>query len=290
MNENTTIENEVLDDEIGENLDDVELEEDDAEAVEDTSEAESDEDGDFEYDEEGNIVIPEDEENEEADEGDEEPEAENAEKGEDSKSDEAKAPENTEQKEISNIKAELEKFKAQSRETLEKLGVKIDDDDVLGGLIRLAAEAEDTTPEEYLKRKEENEKLEAAKKIVEQQQGEAIRKADLEELHRLFPETSGYTDISQIPNFKRFGELRVMGLPASEAYSASHTNAIRENAAAGAKRQSLAGTKNHLQTAIPKGAKDTSIIMPKKTLSEWRELFPGKSDKDIISLYKKTLN
>ena len=78
-----------------------------------------------------------------------------------------------------------------------------------------------------------------------------------------------------------------MGLSADEAYSASHTNAIRANAAAGAKK-SLIGTKSHLQTSVPKGAKDDAITMPKKELASMREYFPKLSDKEIVALYKKT--
>ncbi len=287
MDENTTTKNEELEEEeeivADEEIDDADLDEDIEDEADDINE-----DEDFEYDEDGNIVIPDDEDDD-ADEGDEEAKADDTDDGEGSeKPDDAKADDNTDGK-SKEAESELNKIKAQARETLEKLGVKIEsDDDVLAGLVKLAAEAEDTTPEEYLKQKAEAEKLEAAKQLIAQQEGERIRKADLDEIHKFFPETSEYTDISQIPNFKRFGELRIKGLSAEEAYSATHANAIRANAAAGAKRQSLNDTKNHLKTTVPAGAKDNAITMSKKDLSEWREIFPGMSDKEIAALYKKT--
>ena len=151
-----------------------------------------------------------------------------------------------------------------------------------GGLVKLAAEAEDTTPEEYLKKKAEADELEAAKQLIAKQKGEAIRRADLEELHRLFPETSEYDDISKLPNFKRFGELRVVGLSAAEAYSASHTDTIKTSAAEKAKKNTLAGTKNHLQTSVPKGAKNDEIAMTRQELSEMREAFSDLSDAEKL--------
>ncbi len=259
---------------------------------------ESVEDDDLEYDEDGNVEIPDDEkddldEDDGGDDGDEE--ADEAEVAEDDGEGEetpdvATAPEVKE--DLS--KAELDRIKAQAKDTLAKLGVKVEGDDVIGALVKLAAESEDKTPEEYLKDKEEAETLEAAKRLVEEQkrtaeqkEGEAIRKADLEKLHQAFPETAGYDDISKLPNFKRFGELRVLGLSADEAYSASHPNAIRANAVEGAKKSLLIGTKNHLHTSVPKGARDDAITMPKSALAEMRELYPNLKDKEIEALYKR---
>ena len=252
----------------------------------DVSEDADELDNDFEYDEGGNIVIPDDD----ADTGDEEAKADDTNNGEDSeKPDDAKADDtDAKDEETEKLKSELTSIKAQARETLKKLGVKIEnDDDVLMGLVKLAAESEDTTPEEYLKQKAEDEKLEAAKRLIAQQEGEAIRRADLDELHQFFPETAEYDDVTKLPNFKRFGELRMIGLSAKEAYSASHTNAIRETAVASAKRQSLNDTKNHLRTTVPKGAKDDAITMSKKDLAEMREQFPDLNDKEIEALYKR---
>lgn len=277
---------------IDETIDKIFEEDENAEAETEIEEVETEadesdesEDEDLEYDEDGNIVIPDDESTED---GDEEAEAdedgsEDTEEGSDKKPEEA----DTRDSEISRLRAELERYKSQAKETAEKLGVKIDGEDVLGGLVKLAAEAEDTTPEEYLKKKAEADELEAAKQLIAQQKGEAIRRADLEELHRLFPETSEYDDISKLPNFKRFGELRVVGLSAAEAYSASHTDTIKTSAAEKAKKNTLAGTKNHLQTSVPKGAKNDEIGMTRQELSEMRETFPDLNDKEIIALHKR---
>lgn len=274
---------------IDETIDEIFAEDESVEEIEEEAEsgAEADSDDDFEYDENGDIIIPEDTE-----EGDEEAEAD-TDDGEDSeKAEKEKASDNAETKgkdsELEALKAELDRYKAQTRETLEKLGIKTDGENVMDGLIKLAAEADDTTPEEYLKKKADDEELERAKQLLAQQKGEAIRRADLEELHRLFPETCEYDDISKLPQFKRFGELRVLGLSAEEAYSASHTSVIKNTAAEKAKKNSLAGTKSHLQTSVPKGAKNDAITMTRQELSEMRETFPDLSDKEIIALYKRS--
>ena len=283
MNEQNTTLDEALEklDEDFENLDE-ELDEADDNA------ADENEDSDLDYDEDGNVTIPEDDE--ESAEGDEDAEAD-ADNGEDSeKSDEASADEKADTKdaEKENLKAELARYKAQARDTLEKLGVKLNEgDDLLDGLVKLAAEADDSTPEEYLKKKTEEQELEAARQLIAQQKGEAIRRADLEELHRLFPETSEYDDISKLPNFKRFGELRVNGLTAEEAYSASHSGAIKNAAAEKAKKNTLAGTKSHLKSSVPEGAKNDEITISRQEIAEMRELYPGMSDKEIASLYKR---
>lgn len=238
------------------------------------------EDEDFEYDDDGNIIIPE---------GDEEAKADDADDGEGLKPDDAKA-DDAEQKdeEKEQLKAEVSRIKAQAKATLEKLGVKIENDDVFGGLVKLAAEAEDTTPEEYLKKQAEDVKLEAAKRLIAQQEGEALRRADLEELHRLFPETAQYDDVSKLPHYKEFAQKRMSGANAEKAYKETHVDEIVAHAVSNANKNSLKGTKDHLRSTVPVGAKDDAITMNKKELAEMRELFPDMKDKEIVALYKKT--
>lgn len=269
MNENTTLEEalEQLDKDFEEEEIDNEIDTDDAEA----------DDIDFEYDEDGNVIIPED-----SDEGDEDAKTDDADKGEGEKQpDDVKAPE------ADATKAELEKIKAQARKTLEKLGTKIEGDDVLGALVKLAAETEDKTPEEYLAAESEAERLEAAKRLIEKQDSEALLRADLEMLHAKYPETRKYTSIDQLPHCDKFAEKRILGNNAVEAYAATHSDEIVAAAIEEAKKHSLAGTKSHLQSSVPKGAKDDAITIPKRDLADMRESFPGLSDKEIISLYKR---
>jgi len=112
-------------------------------------------------------------------------------------------------------------------------------------------------------------------------------KADLAAVHAAFPETRKYDSVTKFPNFKRFGELRGAKLSPKEAYIASRPDAGRENVAAATQRQSLNNTKKHLSPAVSKGSKDRSVTMSKRELAEYRELFPGMSDKEITTLYRQ---
>lgn len=79
-----------------------------------------------------------------------------------------------------------------------------------------------------------------------------------------------------------------MGLGAKEAYAAANPDGIRSSVAASAKQQAANNGKAHLRSAVPKGAADHSTRLTKAEMSIMRQVFPDKSDKEIISLYKKT--
>ena len=161
----------MLDDEL-----DTELEEDTAD-VEDDATDDGDEDDEFEYDEDGNIIIPDvvdDEEGEEDDEdaAEEEGETDDSDESEDSDEEEEVAePDNAQDEKdarIAQLEAELGKFKAQGKETLSKLGVK--SDDVMEGLVSLAAEADGVTPQEYLQKKASADRDAQARALLQQQE------------------------------------------------------------------------------------------------------------------------
>jgi hypothetical protein len=277
---------------------DTDLEEDTADVEEDATDDE-DSDDEFEYDEDGNIIIPEvvfDEEGEDADdESVEEGEPEATEESEDSEEAEEVAeptetPKDDKDIRIAQLEAELLRFKMQGKETLSKLGVK--NEDVMEGLMSLAAEADGVTTQEYIEKKTEEEKNAQGRALLQQQAFEKVARADLAELHSAYPETKQYTDIRNLPEdiLKKFGRFRDAGLSAKEAYAAANPDGIRNNVATAVKKQSLHSSKSHLHTTVPKGSKDQSVVMPKSELSRWRDLFPEKSDKEIISLYKSTVN
>lgn len=284
----------MLDDEL-----DTDLEEDSAD-VEDDATDDGDEDDEFEYDEDGNIIIPDvvdDEEGEEDNEdaAEEEGETDDPKESEDSEGAEEVAEPHDEQPDekdtrIAQLEARLKKLESQGKETLSKLGVK--SDDVMEGLVSLAAEADGTTPQEYLKKKASEERDAQARALLQQQEFEKIATADLAELHAAYPETKQYTDIRKLPTdiLKKFGRFRDAGLSAKEAYAAANPDGIRNNVATAVKKKSLHESKSHLRTTVPKGSKDNSIVMPKSELARWRDLFPEKSDKEIVSLYKSTAN
>lgn len=261
-----------------------ELEKLDASFVEEDEEPEDpdagSEDTDFEFDEDGNIIIPDDEEEKKGDE-----EAEKTKVAEEEIGEGEKTPDDENATDKS-VRSELDKLKLQATKTLEKMGVKIEDGDVLTALIKLAAENEDKTYEQYLKDEEEADKLEAAKKLIDEQDRTAIRNADLQKLHDLYPETRKYADIAQLPHFDEFATKRLMGYPASDAYSSTHKDEIIASAIESAKSTPKA-TKSHLQSSVPKGAKDDAVFMSKGELTEMRETFPDMTDKEIAALYKR---
>lgn len=277
------------------NLDEVLEDENLDEVVEDTEDQNDDE---FEYDEEGNIIIPDvidedvEEENDDVDPDTQDEKSDSEENEGSDESDEVVEPEDTKSDEKDKRIAELEKelglYKSQGKDTLSKLGVETDN--VLEGLEKLAAEADDIPLEEYKKKKAETQANEEAKKLVQKIAFEEKMKADFAEVQAFYPETKGLKSITEIDNFVEFGRLRDLGLSPKQAYAAANADNVKKSVANAVKQKSLNDTKQHLQSAVPKGSKDNSLVMPKSTLAEWRDLFPNKSDKEIIALYKQTIN
>lgn len=220
---------------------------------------------DLEYDENGDIIIPEDEEVKE----------EISEEEETPKVDERDAK-------IKDLEERLAELTSQSRDTLKKLG--IDNEDVLRGLADLAAETDGVSTDEYLAKKAEA----ARAAIASQTEFEKVAAADLAELQAKYPETKAYKHILDMPKeiLAKFAKNRDLGLSAEEAYAAANPNGIRESAVASVK--AAKNGKEHLQSSVPKGSKTTAIKMTRSELNEWRGLFPGKSDKEIVALYRKT--
>lgn len=265
--------------------------------------ATDDTDDEFEYDDEGNIIIPdvtddEDVEKDEDGESDDDETDPDDEQGDDSDDDADKGADESDaepekdttddkDKRIEELEKELTALKAQGRDTLTKLGAK-ETSDVLKGLEELSAEADDIPVEEYRKKKAVSEQDEAARRLYQETEFKKKMAADLAEVQKYYPETKGMKMITEISNFAAFGKFRDLGLTPKEAYAAANADGVRESVAKSVKQQLLNGTKNHLQSAVPKGSKDNSITMSSKTLAEWRDLFPDKSDKEIIALYKES--
>lgn len=277
------MDNEEIKEEIDEATEEDEVEvEETSEEIDDEGDEALDIDEEFEYDEEGNIIIPE---NDVTEEEQGEPEKDE----EDTEPEEAAEPaqkSDEKDEEIARLRRELEAFRSQAKDTLKHLGV--EGDDVEAGLVKLAAEAAETTPEEYLKKREEERRTEEARKTVQRIAFEKKMQDDLAAIHAAYPETRKYNSVMEFPNFKRFAELRDSGNTPTEAFDAAHPQAIRESAASATRQQSLNNTKNHLRSAVPKGSKDNSVTMTKKELSECRRMFPNLSDKEILALYRKT--
>ena len=283
--------------EIVKDTEELEEELEETEETEETEEAEEAEEADegedeseFELDEDGNIIIPEEAE-EEPEDGDEEAEEdpdEEAEEEPEKKDDAPDAPPEPDEKDrrIAELEAKLEKISKNGKAALRKLGID-GDEEILDGIERLAAESEGKNLEDYRKEAKEREENEQAKAFVRKQAYENLKKADLAALHAAYPDTADLDDIEKMENFRRFGELRDKGLSVKEAYAAANPEAVRKSAAEAAKKNSLKGTKAHIGSVVPKGANGDSADMSPKQMKEWREMFPGKTKKEIISLFKR---
>lgn len=267
----------------------------------DETDDETDKDDEFEYDDDGNIIIPDVIEDEDQDEdgdddaADTDDDMDDEDEGEGGSDDEDKEtpkpetqPEGKDEKDaqIEALTKELDALKAQSADTLAKLGVK--SENVLEGLEKVAAESDDMSLDEYRKKKAESQRDDAARKLLQQAEFEKKMLSDFAEIQREFPETRGLKSLREIENLAKFGRFRDLGLSPKEAYAAANPDSVRKSVAAATKQQSLNETKAHLKSAVPAGSKDDGIAISKKELREWRDLFPNLSDKEISRLYRES--
>ena len=268
------------------------------------------EDEDLEYDSEGNLLIPDDSDETEDSEVQEEPDEDKETKKTESDLDGSdKTPEEANEevpsendgkdseqeplrmrvgeleRENAKRESELEKLKAQVKDTLSKLGVK--NDDPIGGLIEVAAEACNQSPEEYLKQLKKEERTKKAIELLDQTEMEKKINEDFQILKNSFPELRECKTIMDIPNVKEFARFRDLGLNAVQAYSAANHDEIRKNVVASVKRQNLNDTKEHLRSSATKSTKNTKDYIPNSELQLLRSAFPDKSDKEISELYRK---
>ena len=263
---------------------DSESTDEDADGIEDFAEDETEDDADeteedYDYDEDGNIVLKD---------SDEEPQ-ETAEESEEEATDEG----GTDTNDAAEDNAELAALRKQydDRENLLRRALKsvgIENENVDEAIAQLAAEVEGTTAAEWLKTITEENQKKAAEDVYKKFLFDKMVESDLAVLRAKYPETASYKKFEDIPNYKRFGQLRDLGLTAEEAYAAANHGNTRAAVAASVKKQSLAETKSHLHSNVPKAAKNNSVYISKAEMDECRELFPEMSDKDIIALYKKT--
>lgn len=272
-----TKDTEVIEEEI-DNFDDID------EEIE-TIEEELDEDDDIDYDEDGNVIIDDDSENEEQN---EEENTEN--EGEEESPEQEENPSQTQSdEEHEKTKNELENLKMQVAATLKKLGVDVKSEDLLSELEGIAAEADGITVEEYRANKSKENLNQEAVKHLKKVQFDNMTKQHIDAIHAAYPETAKYKTIFKIPNFKKFSEYADKGIPPKDAFAAANPDLIAEFAAKSTKQKNL-NSKEHLVSSVPKGAKgEKTITMSKKTLQEWKDMFPQLSTKEVIKLYKDTL-
>lgn len=280
----------------------IDLDEEEKDGVQgEEADDETEKDDEFEYDDDGNIIIPDVIEDEDQDEdgdddaADTDDDTDDEDEGEGGSDDEDKEapkpaaePEGKDEKDaqIESLKKELDALKAQSADTLAKLGVK--SENVLEGLEKVAAESDDMSLDEYRKKKAESQRDDAARKLLQQAEFEKKMLSDFAEIQREFPETRGLKSLREIENLAKFGRFRDLGLSPKEAYAAANPDSVRKSVAAATKQQSLNETKAHLKSAVPAGSKDDGISITEKELREWRDLFPNLTDKEISKLYRES--
>lgn len=183
-------------------------------------------------------------------------------------------------------------FENHVKDTLEKLGIKVDGD-VTEVLDRVAAETEGKTLEEYRKEKNEKAELETAKQTLARQRFEQLAASDLAELKKSFPDLLQVDNIrnafKSMEDFIQFGKLRDSGVAPKTAYMAVNGEQVRTAQAQAAQKKVAGDGKRHITSVAPKKASDTNVVMPKATLEEWRDNFPELTDAEIKKLYRETL-
>lgn len=225
-------------------------------------------------DDEDYFDLDEDEAEKEADEPDDDGDAdpEDEESGEESDEDES-ADEHTEE---APEKTENSALEGAVRNLLDALDIK-NPSDLVGEIEKLTAESLGVSPEEY-----EQRKARAAA-------WEAQMQRDIDAIHEAYPATKKYKSLKELPNKEKFGKLMDdpgLNLTVVEAFAATHPDIVKAHNRSPGKKSDLKGTKDHIKSSVPKGAKDTSTFISKSEMEAYREMFPDLSKEDIKKLYK----
>lgn len=268
-----------------------------AEELKNTDEVDEGDDGGFEYDEDGNIIVGSEDESEEKDEAAEEDtdtddneDGANADEPEDKTAEELKAQPTANHATTANSSNnEFTKFKRQAKEMLEKLGVQnVTEEGLLEAMIKMTAEASDTTVEDYKAELKRREEAEAAKNAELSAAYERVTQADLAALKAVYPELKDIKRIDELPNWQDFGRLRSIGVSPLTAYKNACADEMAKRMPSATK--TAEGTKTHLRSAMGKSAKAGSSGPSMSELKVLRDSFPDLSDREIIKLYNKTKN
>lgn len=251
-------------------LDEEDTEESEAD-VSDETEADDDE-GYFDLDDDDEV---EDSEEDETDDAEEEEEAESDEESDEEADEGEEDPKDNDEK--AKGKDELEEA---VKELLGAFNLK-DVENLPEKLKDMTAEALGITRDEYNKR--------IAEKRAQAERWEAQMQRDIDEIHAAFPVTKKYKTLMDLPNkelFAQYMDDKVKKPSAVAAFAASHPDIVKAHNNAPARKSDLSGTKDHIKSSVPKGAKDTSTYISKSEMNSFREMFPGLSDSEIKKLYK----
>lgn len=273
------------------------LEQETEEATEEITDGGEDADGteDFEYDEDGNIIVGGEADTEENAEVSEDADGEQEEPRDDGAEEDTADTEEPESEDTASegtdkgVSAKYAELQDLAKDMLEKLGVKnVTDEGLVDAMIKIAAEAADMTVDEYKKVLDDKARKKQAQREAIVSSFETVAAADLAALKAAFPELQDLKHIKNLPNWEDFGRLRDMGFSPAVAYKMVRTENVTSAPAKQPHKKALEGTKNHLKSVTGKSAQG-GTAMPKAKLSEWRQMFPHKSDKEIERLYKATM-
>jgi len=172
----------------------------------DVIEVELDDSDEFDFDENGDIVIPTDEEDEESDASEEDVAEEEEPKAEEPKAEKSKvqepelakpadqkkstAPQAAYDEEKARLKAQVAEYDKLAKSALSKMG--IDAKDGKSALIKLAAEAEGLSEDEYIKKQSEDAKNEEARKFMQAAKFNEKKARDLAAVHAAYPDAKKY--------------------------------------------------------------------------------------------------
>jgi hypothetical protein len=283
MNENEVIEESA---EVADEIEETEDVSEDAEEdlAEEFEESEEDEelDEDFEYDEDGNIIIP-DEDKEE----DSSPTADAVPPPHEEESKEEAPKADPRDKEIADLRRKLSRLESLGKDAIKAVG--LDEKDVELGLAGIAAETQGKSARDILDAKKQEEAAAEARAQIQSARFEQIAATDLAELHAAYPETRQYKHVRELPPdiLKGFAKARDAGFTAKQAYAAANPDGIRTTATEAGKKAAMHNSKAHLTSNVPKMSKDTGAKLTRAELAEFREMFPDKSDAEIVKLYRQ---
>ncbi len=153
------------------------------------------------------------------------------------------------------------------------------DGDAEKALLKVAAEATGKSEEEILR---DIAAQKAANEAWEKQSAE-----DIKAIHDAFPEARKYKSLYDLPNKVEFARLMDSGKSVKQAFILSHPDIAERQIDAPGKKNNLAGTKSHLNSSVPKGAKDTSVNISKAEMARLSDIFGNLSKSEIKALYKK---
>lgn len=210
---------------------------------------------------------------------DDEEEEEEAE--EDPDEDDEEEPDESEAEPTNNIpeKEKGNELEEEVRALLDALKLK-DVKDPTAEIEKLVAESKGQTVEKYREEK--------AKKKAEKAAWEKRVQGDIDAIHKAYPGTKKYNHVWELPNALEFGKLMSEGkLSVTAAFAASHPDIAEAHSKRPVKNGNLNGTKTHITSSVPKGAKDNSTPMSKSEMESYREMFPDLSKAEIKKLYKK---